>query len=366
MLSKPTWGCRGYAWDEGPDIRMEALPSPKRNYISGVELLTPMVGMGDDIPYDRKQLGGKRGRMAVALGIKKLILDRSNDYSGITMEDLQTELYEMGAETALNMDGGGSAQGSGEGWDVKSSDVPGRKVHNYLCIWLKKDKEDKPVTEQQIRANIVSTARAFLGAEVGGSAHKDIIGTYNAVKPLPRGYKMTNSDAWCAAFVSAIAVKAALTDIIPPECSCNAMIQLFQALGCWEENDAFTPQIGDILFYDWDDNGIGDNKGAADHVGIVSAVTGATITVIEGNYNKAVRERTMYINGRYIRGYGLPDYAAKADKPAPVVDTYGAADWAASAWAKAKDKGIMDGTRPTEGVSRQELAVVLDRMGLLK
>ena len=28
-------------------------------------------------------------------------------------------------------------------------------------------------------------------------------------------------------------------------------------------------------------------------------------------------------------------------------------------------KGVMDGTRPADGVTRQELAVVLDRLGLL-
>ena len=41
------------------------------------------------------------------------------------------------------------------------------------------------------------------------------------------------------------------------------------------------------------------------------------------------------------------------------------ADWAASAWQKATAKGILDGTRPADAVTRQELAAVLDRLGLL-
>lgn len=44
-------------------------------------------------------------------------------------------------------------------------------------------------------------------------------------------------------------------------------------------------------------------------------------------------------------------------KPAP---------WAAEAWAKAEKSGVLDGTRPTDPVTRQELAVILDRLGLLK
>lgn len=42
-----------------------------------------------------------------------------------------------------------------------------------------------------------------------------------------------------------------------------------------------------------------------------------------------------------------------------------AADWAATAWEKAKGKGVLDGTRPTDPVTRQELAVVLDRLNLI-
>lgn len=39
--------------------------------------------------------------------------------------------------------------------------------------------------------------------------------------------------------------------------------------------------------------------------------------------------------------------------------------WAADAWQKAKDKGVLDGTRPRDNMTRQELAVVLARLGLL-
>ena len=42
-----------------------------------------------------------------------------------------------------------------------------------------------------------------------------------------------------------------------------------------------------------------------------------------------------------------------------------AADWAAEAWQKAKSNGVMDGTRPTDPITRQELAVVLNRLNLI-
>lgn len=162
------------------------------------------------------------------------------------------------------------------------------------------------------REKIVKQAQSWLGCKESDGSHRQIIDVYNADKPLPRGYKMSYTNAWCATFVTACAIKCGATDIIPKECSCNKMIELFKKLGCWEENDAHVPEPGDILFYDWDDDGKGDNKGEVEHVGIVEKVSGNTVTIIEGNYSttKDCNRRTLKVNGRYIRGYGVPKYTA--------------------------------------------------------
>ncbi len=170
------------------------------------------------------------------------------------------------------------------------------------------------MTEKQLRDKIVATAVAWLGCKESNGTHKKIIDTYNAHKPLARGYPVKYTDAWCSTYASAVAIKAGLTDIIPTECGCEKHIQLFKRLGRWVENDAYTPQPGDYIFYNWDDNGVGDCTGAADHIGIVVSVTGGTIKVIEGNMSNAVGYRNLKVNGRYIRGYGVPDYAGKAAK----------------------------------------------------
>ena len=95
------------------------------------------------------------------------------------------------------------------------------------------------------------------------------------------------------------------------------MIQLMQEKGIWEENDAYSPKAGDILFYDWQDSGTGDNTGWPDHVGIVEKVENGQITVIEGNLNNTVGRRGIAVNGRYIRGYGVPEY----EEEQPEADT---------------------------------------------
>ena len=175
------------------------------------------------------------------------------------------------------------------------------------------DKGGSSMTEQALRQKVVGIAQGWIGCKESNGSHRKIIDLYNSHKPLARGYPVKYTDAWCSTFASAVAIKAGLTDIIPTECGCEKHIQLFKALGSWEENDAHVPAPGDYIFYDWDDNGAGDCTGSADHVGIVEKVSGQTITVIEGNMSNAVGRRTIKVNGRYIRGYGVPKYASKAN-----------------------------------------------------
>lgn len=165
------------------------------------------------------------------------------------------------------------------------------------------------------RSKIVAQAQAWVGLKESDGSHKKIIDTYNSHKPLARSYKLQYTDSWCSGFASAVAIACGATDIIPTEVGCQKHIALFQKMGIWVENDAYVPTPGDYIFYDWNDNGTGDNSGNADHVGIVEKVSGNTITVIEGNYNNAVSRRTIQVNGKYIRGYGVPKYDAE-----PVVE----------------------------------------------
>ena len=164
---------------------------------------------------------------------------------------------------------------------------------------------------------VLSVARAWIGCNEADGSHKQIIDVYNGHKPPARGYTVKYTDSWCATFVSAVAIAAGCTDIIPTECSCAKMMDLFKALGEWTEDDSYIPAQGDIIFYDWQDNGVGDNTGNPDHVGIVESVLDGKITVIEGNKDDAVSRRVLSVNDRYIRGYGVPKYATVSAQGQP-------------------------------------------------
>ena len=162
--------------------------------------------------------------------------------------------------------------------------------------------------EKQLRQLVVDTAEAWVGTKQSDTNHHKIIDTYNSIIPLPSGVKMTYSLAWCAATISCVSQQLGLIDYIIPECSCNRMIKLYKAKNQWIENDAYVPDMGDILFYAWKDRGVGDCELEADHVGIVKEVKNNIIYVIEGNYSKQVKIRQIKVNGKYIRGFATPDY----------------------------------------------------------
>lgn len=173
----------------------------------------------------------------------------------------------------------------------------------------------------KLASKMIELAESWVGIKEGSTGHKEILAIYNSQKPLPRGYKMTTKDAWCAATTTALAVKLGYTDIIPCECSCNRIIAIAKDMGIWVENENVTPQVGWLAIYDWEDSGSGDNKNEADHIGIVNTVGKTTFTVIEGNADTnrdgkdGVEIRTVAINGRYLRGFVAPKYDAEEAKP---------------------------------------------------
>lgn len=172
-------------------------------------------------------------------------------------------------------------------------------------------------TEKQLRNQLIKTAKSFMGAREGSAKHKELINIFNQIKP--DGWAMTYSAAWCAAAASAFAIKtfgvSEAKKYFPLSANCGTIITKAKKMGIWVESDSHVPTRGDWILYDWDDNGKGDNVGGPDHVGTVDKVSGSKIYVIEGNKSNAVGERTLAVNGRYIRGFVTPKYSEMATKP---------------------------------------------------
>ena len=163
---------------------------------------------------------------------------------------------------------------------------------------------------------------------------------------------MGTGDAWCAATVSAAAIACNLTKYYPVECSCNRLISIAKSMGIWVEDDAYKPTIGDLCLYDWQDGSnyfSYDNKSEADHIGMVTKVSGTKFTVTEGNMGKPsqVGDRTLSVNGRYIRGFVHPKLGTTpAPKPVReplVVDGIGGIK-TITRWQEVIGSAYVDGT----------------------
>lgn len=137
--------------------------------------------------------------------------------------------------------------------------------------------------------SLTETAIQFIGARQGGAQHRKIVDGYNTIRPLPRGYRVSYKDNWCATFVSDM-IRLAGGDTSLAECSAN---RLRKKLEKYQTSDR--GQKDDIIFYDWN----GDKW--SDHVGIIVSEHNGVYKVIEGNKNKTVGYRYIAVNNNDIQ-----------------------------------------------------------------
>lgn len=159
--------------------------------------------------------------------------------------------------------------------------------------------------------DVLNVMRSWIGFSEANGKFKQIIDLYNSHKPLARGYAVKYTDEWCDTTVSAAAIKAGAVDLIGTECGCEEHVKIFKNKGIWIEDGTITPQPGDIIVYNWDDN-TQPNDGYSDHICYVESVSGRTITAIEGNKGEAVGRRTLTVGNGNIRGYARPKYSGSS------------------------------------------------------
>lgn len=391
VYATESWRAWGYAWDTGPDLAMEIIPAEhKANYITCLPLLIPWAGPDTALAYDKASLGGKRGRSAIAVGSGKLMLYCSGDGTadGKTPEALQQELHTMGAETALMLDSGGSSQCDfGDGQSICSS----RRVNNYICVWLRKDsqsgsKEDKPVSKYLVCLDPGHGPDTVNGSPDGSYKEKEFTwDMYTSLKPLLEAQGVT--------------VVCTRTEGVKPSLTARASVsnqagaELFVSLHSNAVGSGWSDTRGLMVYTSVAGDSAGRNIAAKAILARMSAAgviihggglahnaeytvlraTTAPAMIVEYGFHTNKEDVALLKNSAYrdklakATAQGICDYlgVAVTEEDKEEGDVGKPADWAAEAWAKAQSKGVLDGTRPADGVTRQELAVVLDRLNLL-
>lgn len=142
LLAKDQWGYLGYAWNSGDDMVMTDNYSSYQNYICCVALVRN--GKPEPLIY-QPALGGARERTMMGLkadGRLRIVATKSPT----TPEQLQQVALEMGLQSALMLDSGGSTQGISPTETVTSA----RRVHNFICVWDSASKsEPKPQSKPE-------------------------------------------------------------------------------------------------------------------------------------------------------------------------------------------------------------------------
>ena len=119
-------------------------------------------------------------------------------------------------------------------------------------------------------------------------------------------YRASYSE-WCAMYVSFCLNYAEIPEtVVPREANCEKWIRALSSEGLYVSAAHYAPQPGDLIFFDW------EQDGNVDHVGLVEAAGEGTITTVEGNSRGGVRRNEYRADNDVIAGYGLLNAAYEA------------------------------------------------------
>lgn len=389
MRSGTPWRAVGYAWDKGPDIHMTSGYEGAANFIAVTALISS--GKPVDKPSYGSAQGGKRGRSAIGLRGGSLALYCSGDGTGdaATPETLRDELAGLGWSSAVMLDGGGSSQCDFGGERITAS----RKVHNWICVWLKQggqkppEEEDKPMSKHTVCLDPGHGPGNVNGSPDG--TYKEWEFTWDMaqrVKPLleAKGVGMVLTKT--ADNYPSLTERANISNKAKPDCFVSIHTNAGQGKG-WSSGSGLeiytsagpmTAQrnvLASKLVNAFHAAGVALRSEPIKHniELTVLAKTDAPACLIEYGFHTNKTDVEYLKDTKYrdklaeATAKGICEFLGVAWQGETGADS--AEDtpdvWAAEAWEKARDNGVLDGTRPRDNMTRQELAVVLDRLNLI-
>ncbi|UOX46016.1 N-acetylmuramoyl-L-alanine amidase [Flavonifractor plautii] len=383
MRSGTPWRAVGYAWDKGPDIHMTSGYEGAANFIAVTALISS--GKPVDKPSYGSAQGGKRGRSAIGLRGDSLALYCSSDGTdAATPEALRDELAGLGWSSAVMLDGGGSSQCDFGGERITAS----RKVHNWICVYLKQagqappEQEDKPMSKHTVCLDPGHGPGNVNGSPDG--TYKEWEFTWDIaqrVKPLLEAQGVGVVLTKTADNYPSLTERAETSNKAQPDCfvsihtnaageggwSSASGLEIYTSAG---PMTAQRNVLASGLVNAFHAAGVTLRSEPIKHeMYTVLAKTDAPACLIEYGFH------TNKADVEYLKDTKYRDKLAEAT--AKGICTYLNVNWKKDepvsdweqerdeAWQAAKEAGILDGTRPEDSVTRQELAVVLDRLNLI-
>ena len=111
---------------------------------------------------------------------------------------------------------------------------------------------------------------------------------------------------WCAMFVSFCLNYAEIpTESVPAEASCPRWVEKLAQKNMYADAEEYTPRIGDIIFFDYEQDGTADHVGLVEKTELDDNGIITSVTTIEGNSSDVVKRNTYAISDTSIMGYGI-------------------------------------------------------------
>lgn len=387
-LSSMPWSAYGYSWNDGPDIHMTALHN-QRNFIA----VTPLIQGGAPIKklsYAYAQ-GGTRGRSAMGLKDGRLCLYCTSDGSADakTPEQLRDELHALGWDSAIMLDGGGSSQCDFNGQQIKAS----RKVHNWICAYTKKEEEDKPV-KKTVCLDPGHGPDTVNGSPDGTYKEREFAwDLYERIVPLLEAQGVNVICTRTEDTKPSLTERATVANNAKADCfvSLHTNAEGGTGWGTAHGLEIYTSSgptsaprnvLAQDILDEMEAAGVTLRSSPLVHnISLtVLAKTNMPAVLIEYGFHtnkedvallkdSAYRDKLAEATARGVCNWLGIEYKDKEEKP--VENTNTPDEWAETAWKRANGtigsdgKPILDGTRPRDTITRQEVAVILDRLGLL-
>ena len=376
-ISPQPWSCYGYAWDTGPDITLTLDRDARDNFWSTTCLIGPN-GPIEKPSYDKTGQGGKRGRAGMGMrpGYLRLYASQDGTADARTPEALRDDMAADGCTSFVMGDGGGSAQ---------------CKCHNYIIVYAKKEpaetppeKEDKPVSKPIVCLD-PGHGPGCVNGSLDGS-YKECEFTwdlYTRLRPLleEQGIAVVSTREVESDYLG-LSARASVSN--------RAGADLFVSL---HSNAAGSSARGFVAFTSAPPETAARNKLAAAIIGRIRAAgvviwgsglahelytvlasTTAPAVLLEYGFHTNDQDLALLKDAAYrdklaqATCAGICDYLGlEVKEPDGESGQPNEPDsWAKEAWSKAAAAGVFDGTRPRDALTRQEAAVVLNRLGLLE
>lgn len=361
-----------------------------RDYITGYPALVK-AGKALSDSVDSYVMNSRAKRSAVAAAGNRLYFITAD---GMTVAGLRAALVSFGVYSAINLDGGGSARLLVNGKAVNSP-ADDRRCPNAIAVWLKKKQE--PGKEDEGMSKMTVAIDAGHGKHTAGKR------CLKSLDPNETREWVLNSRiaAKVCARLEAAGVHAIRVDDITGEtdvalsertakanaAGCALYVSIHHDSGVnggtgggvtvfsYAKSSAKAVALRDAVYeHVIECGGLRGNranpKTTADFY--VLRKTSMPAVLIECGFMDSKTDVPVILTDAYAENAarGIAEgvcetLGVKIEEEAEDVDKNTAeipSAWAAASWAWAKAGGLLDGTRPKDAVTREELAAVLSRL----